>query len=373
MATAIVPYQPERNTDPSLTNNDVLWKTGALKEPLVHYSQESRILSEVIYNNAGVNGALVSPSIFGGRTIFSGATSGNWQLPTAAALLQELRSIYGDFAQKLNNQSFEAKADFINSSPNPINLTTNTGLTLTPSPIILNSLSNIVLIFEVVGSTHDTAAILVRVEGSGGAANAPPSITITTDPALTVTQVGNNFNIGINGPVNNVASSNLEIAWNPTLQTFQTRGIISQQWFDLNFLASPGQLMTATYAALVWPVAFSVPAAVATYNNTTGVLTIVKPGPWVICAHLATVALKPAPTGQTVLATGVPAGERVSATLLYNGVGFIEIAVGDEGCNGDAFVFNFGVGDTLQWVAAQTGGTFASIVSGSAWTGGPLY
>ena len=155
--------------------------------------------------------------------------------------------------------------------------------------------------------------------------------------------------------------------------TFQTRGIESNQWFDRNFNGFPAQAVTLLYAPILWPNNVSMPASIATYNAATGTITIVKPGPWCVCTNVTTVPLKISPTGTAVLPTGVPAGERVSVVVIYNGQGFVEFGIGDEGANGDSFVYNFAVGDTLQWVVGQTAGALASVALGSSITGGPMY
>jgi hypothetical protein len=376
MATEIVPFLPDERYDPSFVKPAEKYQCGALKDPLVHYNQVSRILTDLVIG-AGAGGVLTAPGVFGSRVVFNGTSSGAWQLPTAIALLTEINSsVFGALFPKRTDalgQSYEVLALFRNDTNAQISLTTNTGLTLHPSPLLIPANSSIRVIFEVVGSTYATAAFNVYVENGGGGANAPNSINITTNPALTVALTGNTYNIGINGPINNVAATNLELAWNPTLMTFETRGVIQEQWFDLFFgTVGDTQALTTTYATVLWPRSV-LNAAVATYNAGTGVLTIVKPGPWVFGLLGSTLTVPTNPAGLTPALGTVPSGQRVSLILTRNNQTIMEVSVGDEGLNSGCLVFNLSVGDALKVVAAQSGGTLTALLPGTYWTGGPLY
>jgi hypothetical protein len=377
MATGVVPKLPDtKGLDPAQMSFTQSYKSGALKDPLVHYNHINRILTDYSII-AGAGGSNAVNRIFTSRTVFSAAATGAWQLPTAVQLLTELyATVYGALFPKrataFLGQSFEATARFRNDTAADITITTNTGLTLVPSPITIPAGSSVILIFEVVGSTFATAAFNVYVE-NGGAGASSTSVTIIAEPALTAVNTGiNEWTIGVSGPAQDYTVTNEILSWDPVNEVFETRGVINQQTAILNFQGGPVQPLTLAYDEVLWPVA-TVPAAIATYAAGTGIATIVKPGPYQINAAFSSVAMTAGPLGQPIPPTGMPATERGSAILLANGAPLYEIGWGDEGIGNGSVRLNLAVGDTLQWVAGQSGGALSDIEVGSYWNFGPIF
>lgn len=203
MATALTPYTPDPLfSDPSTLGFQKMYLTGIMKDPIVHYNHLSRILTDKV-TAAGAGGVLTAAGIFSTRNVFNAAATGAWQLPTAVLLLTELYSgVFGGlFPKRLvadDFQSYEALATFRNDTAAAITLTTNTGLTLFPSPITIPANSSVNLIFEVVGSTFATAAFNVYVDGSGGGANAPSSIVVAATGGLQSILTGNTYTVSPN-------------------------------------------------------------------------------------------------------------------------------------------------------------------------------
>ena len=189
MATGIVPYLPDERHDPSFVRPAEKYTTGIEKDPFNHYNHLGRVLTDIDISVAGP-GNIPSAGLFASRVVFTAAATGAWALPTAVSLLTEIQStVFGSLFPKRYaelGQSFEVVTTFRNDTAAAVTLGPNTGLNVVPNPITIPAGSSVDVIFEVIGSTHDTAAFNVYVEGSGGGANAQ-NITITSDPALVVT------------------------------------------------------------------------------------------------------------------------------------------------------------------------------------------
>lgn len=352
MATFIVPRNPEtRFADPSIMSYARIYKDGALVEPLVHYNYDGRILTDERHL-AGAGGVLTATGMFTSRNIFGTAATGNWQLPTAVQILAEIESeIYGPLFPKqpfvtFLGQSAEFTTTFRNDTALFINLTTNTGLTLVPSPIPIPPGSNVRLIFEVVDGRFATAAINVYVENSGGGSATPLNLTYNTNTSFE------------------------NVSWDPVTMQLYERGPISDSWEAVLFTTP--QLITGLYVPVTGWSVFFMPALTATFAPGSGTLTIVKPGPWTISARFTLITL--VVQDYTGLAPSVPstlpAGQNVSLILQRNGTSFTEMRIGDEGIASSTFTINLNTGDTLQWLVAQTGGApFQTLRVGSAWYG----
>lgn len=234
MATALTPYVPDPlYSDPSTIAFQKMYITGIIKDPLVHYNHLSRILIDTVHA-AGAGGVLLAPAIFSSRNVFNAAATGAWQLPTAALLLEELYlGVFGGLFPKRgvadDFQSYEALAYFRNDTALPITLTTNTGLTLFPSPITIPANSSVNLIFEVVGSTFATAAFNVYVDGSGSGANAPSSIIVAATGGLQSVLVGNTYTISPALTETYSFTATGPVYYNPATNTLSYFGLNNQR------------------------------------------------------------------------------------------------------------------------------------------------
>ena len=350
MATYTVPRNPEtRFADPSIMSYARIYKDGALVEPLVHYNYDGRILTDE-RTLAGAGGILTATGMFTSRNVFGVAATGNWQLPTAVQILTEIESeIYGPLFPKqpfvtFLGQSAEFTTSFRNDTAAFINLTTNTGLTLVPSPIPIPPGSNVRLVFEVIDGRFATAAINVYVENGGSGAATPLNLTYNVNPLFH------------------------NVSWDPVTMALYERGPISDSVAIV--IAGGNQLITGVYVPVTNWANFFMPAQTATFAVGTGTITVVKPGPWTISARFTLITLLVqdytglAPSAPSAL----PAGDNVSVILQKNGTSFIELRIGDEGIASSTFSIDLNTGDTLQWVVAQTGaGPFQSLRVGSAW------
>lgn len=182
MATGIVPYIPDERYDPSFVRPAEKYTTGITKDPLNHYNHLGRVLTDIDISVAGP-GNIPSAGLFASRVVFTAAATGAWALPTAVSLLTEIQStVFGSLFPKRYaelGQSFEVVTTFRNDTAAAVTIGPNTGLNVVPNPITVPAGSSIRVVFEVLGSTYDTAAFNVYVEDSGSGANAP-NVTLTS-------------------------------------------------------------------------------------------------------------------------------------------------------------------------------------------------
>jgi hypothetical protein len=158
---------------------------------------------------------------------------------------------------------------FRNDTNAQISLTTNTGLTLHPSPLLIPANSSIRVIFEVVGSTYATAAFNVYVENGGGGANAPNSIVVAANGGLVSNLSGNTYTVSPDLQQAYGYTTTGPVVYNDTTNTLSTFGTWSQR--DIGGSLSGPSTVTTTMQNII--VAGNVTTPWASYNGSTGVLT----------------------------------------------------------------------------------------------------